>query len=116
MRAVPPILLVMDLWSLGQSQGQIATMLGLSSRKVVERIVAKARMIRDPRAVRHATGARILGKGVPHHLRLVARKKQKLDGIEIVPVILKALCVRGHPRLGNVTPSGSCLTCRRMKK
>ena len=116
MRPVHPVPLIIDLWSLGNSQGQIAEMLGLSSRKVVERIVAKARLIGDKRAVRHATGSRILGKGIPREKRLLARKKRVLDGIEVVPAIHKATCVNGHPRLANVTPYGSCLTCRRMKR
>ena len=111
-----PIPLVMDLWALGHSQKQIAEMVGLPNRKWVERIVAKARSIGDRRAVRHATGSRILGKGIPRQKRLMARKQRALDGFEIVPVIYKATCVNGHPRLANVTPYGSCLTCRRMKR
>ena len=111
-----PVLLVLNLWSLGHSQGQIAAMVGLSSRKVVERIVAKARSIGDRRAVRHATGSRILGKSIPHTKRLLARKQRALDGIEIVPIIHKALCVHGHPRLNNVDRQHHCLTCQRMKR
>jgi len=47
---------------------------------------------------------------------LMARRQRALDGFEIVPAIHKATCVNGHPRLANVTPYGSCLTCRRMKR
>lgn len=111
-----PIPLVLDLWALGHSQGQIATMVGLPNRRHVERIVAKARLIRDPRAVRHATGSRILGKAIPREKRLLARRQRALDGVEIVPIIYKATCIHGHPRLANVDRQHHCLTCRRMKR
>jgi len=108
-----PIPLIMNLWALGHSQGQIATMVGASSRKVIERIIAKARSIGDRRAVRHANGSRVLGKAIPREKRLLGRKKRVLDGIEVVPIIHKATCIHGHPRLGNVDRGGHCLTCWR---
>lgn len=85
-----PIPLALDLWALGHSQSQIAKMLGLPNRKHVERIIANARKIGDPRAVRHAVGTRILGKGIHHTKRFTNGRRQKHAGFEIVPLLEKA--------------------------
>lgn len=85
-----PIPLVLDLWSLGHSAGQIAKMVGLPNRKRVERIVANARKIGDPRAVRHAIGTRILGKAIPPAKRFRKTRQTKHDGFEIVQLAEKA--------------------------
>lgn len=53
-KPVPPVMGVLDLWSLGHTASQIAKMLGLPSHKLVTKIVAQAREIGDPRAVIHA--------------------------------------------------------------
>lgn len=85
-----PIPLVLDLWALGHSQKQIAEMVGLPNRKHVERIVANARKIGDPRAVRHAIGTRILGKAVPPAQRHRQTRQTKHAGFEIVQLVEKA--------------------------
>lgn len=85
-----PIQLVLDLWSLGHSQGQIAKMVGLPNRKRVEHIIARAREIGDPRAVRHAHGTRILGKAVHHTERFQKARQKQHRGFEIVPLLEKA--------------------------
>lgn len=103
-----PIPLVLDLWSLGHTQKQIAEMVGLPNRKHVERIIAHARELGDRRAVRHAAGGRIMGKAIPFQ----RRTEDRLDGIEVVPALLKPLCDRGHPRTPeNLKKSSNCKKC-----
>lgn len=57
-----PILVVLDLWSLGHSGSDIAKKLGFPNAKHITRIISQARRLRDPRAVLHcySTG-RVVG-------------------------------------------------------
>ena len=103
-----PIPLVLDLWALGHSQGQIAAMVGFPNRRHVERIISHARTIGDPRAVRHATGDRVLGKRITDR---VPRAKKRIDGFVVVPALGKPLCLRGHARTPENLRGDRCRIC-----
>jgi hypothetical protein len=108
-----PIPLVLDLWALGHSQADVAEKLGLPNGKHVERIVERARQLGDRRAVFHATGGRIIGKGIPAAKRFVKGRHPRYQGFEIVDRILKPLCPRGHAMTPeNRRPLGGCRICQ----
>lgn len=105
-----PVLL--DLWSLGHSAGQIAGMLGISRGKVY-RTVEQARDIGDPRATLHV-GANGLPIGNGRRGRVVLLE---FPDVELVPAIRKLKCVRGHPRTPDiVTKNSLCRECDRIRK
>ena len=79
-----PIPITLDLWALGHSAEQIAEALGYPNGKHVTRIVEKARSLGDPRAVYHAQGTRILGKGIPFTERFLKTRQTKFRGFEVV--------------------------------
>src|SRR5258706_4875011 len=88
MRKIPkPVPLILDLWSLGHSASDIAARVGLPNGKHVTRIVHDARLIGDPRAVlhKHPRTERLIGR--PGRTGIIARRRSKIDGIEVVPAI-----------------------------
>ena len=107
-----PIIPTLALWSLGHSQADIAGKLGFPNRKPVERIIAHAREIGDPRAVYHVAGDRILGKGIPAADRYLRASQKLYAGFPLVERIGKALCKRGHARTpDNLDEQHHCLIC-----
>jgi hypothetical protein len=87
-RKIPkPVPLILDLWSLGHSASDIAARVGLPNGKHVTRIVHDARLIGDPRAVlhMHPRTERLIGR--PGRTGIIARRRSKIDGIEVVPAI-----------------------------
>jgi len=116
-----PVPLVLDLWALGHSAGDIVGRLDLPNVKHVERVVRNARSIRDPRAVLHAdSNGRLIGR---------AAYSSVLAAVEVVPSIValrlpvekgspgrpvSLICKNGHPRAGNVIDR-SCKTCRQLR-
>ena len=110
-----PIIPALDLWSLGHSAGQIAEMLGFPNHKHVTRIVEHARSISDKRAVLHkAQNGRLIGRPGRHARKVV--KREKVNGIEVVPAIPQPLCARGHARTPeNVNKSRQCKECERLR-
>lgn len=80
-----PIPLILDLWSLGHSANHIADAVGLPNHKHVARIVEHARAIGDVRAVYHAHGTRILGKGIRFTERFLRTNQTKFRGFDVVP-------------------------------
>lgn len=111
---IPPVL---DLWSLGHSATDICAKLGFPNRRHVERIIERARSIRDPRAVYHVAGDRILGTGIPKSKRYLRGFQTEYDGVLLVERILKRVCPRGHMRLPqNVDAQGHCIQCERRRR
>ncbi len=111
-----PIPLALQLWSLGHSQADIAAKLGFPNRKPVERIVANARAIGDPRAVYHVVGDRILGKALPAKERYIRAGQAAYRGFPLVERVLKPTCPRGHARVpDNLDVGGHCLICERAR-
>lgn len=104
-----PILPTLDLWALGHSASQIAEMLGFPNAKQVTRIVEKARSIGDKRAVLHSTGGKLIGR--PAHMAVPPLAN-------VVPALpRKTHCPQGHARTpDNLTKSGYCRICDRMKR
>lgn len=105
-----PIPLVMDLWSLGHSAEDIADKIGFPDRRHVQRIIAHARSIGDPRAVFHVEAGRLLGRGIKAIERRVTPRQTKYRGFLIVPVlrVRNYLCQKGHPR----PPGTPCRVCQ----
>lgn len=108
MRGVPdgslPVPAILQLWSLGHSGGQIASMMGLGPHgtRAVHLVVANARDIGDPRAVDHAG----------RNGRPLGRPNEGVSA-EIVPAVRKLRCKHGHPRTPeNVDSYGNCRICR----
>lgn len=103
-----PILLALDLWSLGHSAAAVAQMVGLPNHKHVTRIVQRARSIGDKRAVLHvADNGRLIGRAGHAMIPPVAIP---------VPALGKALCAAGHPRVPeNLSSAGHCKTCKRLQ-
>lgn len=113
-KAVP---LVLDLWAYGCSASAIAHVLGLSSAKVVTRIVQQARLIGDPRAAVHwFQDGRPAGR--PGRIRTLAQ----VPGIKSVQLVKnRTLCHRGHRRTKRSTRMRSngkleCRICDRIRK
>jgi hypothetical protein len=116
-----PIPLILDLWSLGHSAADIARRCKLPNHRHIERIIAHAREIRDPRAVWHMEETRrLMGKGIPRRDRIAAFDQHSYRGFEIVPRILpvpappKLVCRNGHELAGeNINARGKCFICKR---
>jgi hypothetical protein len=110
-----PVSLILDLWSLGHSGADIVKKLGIANRRVVERLVDQARSIGDPRAVYHvAASGRIMGTGIPRRKRYRVRRQTHYEGFQLVEMIGKPVCDRGHMRLPhNVDEWGHCKQCHR---
>jgi hypothetical protein len=108
-----PVPLILDLWSLGHSAGDIAKRLAIASgHKGVTRIVAQARSIGDKRAVLHCgANGRLLGR--PGRTgRKVSKYGHKVAGKEVAELLQKPtipVCKRGHER----TEPGECWPARR---
>lgn len=80
-----PILLVLDLWSLGHSASDCADRLGFPNPKHVARIIANARQIKDKRGVLHCYPCgRVAG-----NLRKAARILIDWPELQVVPLILR---------------------------
>lgn len=125
-----PIPLVLDLWSLGHSAGDIAARTGVS-RKSVTLIVHQARRIGDPRAtVLHCyEEGRLAGRPGRDGTK-IRRGAKTVKGKAVVMLVPKqkkpkkprqvwgkATCVRGHERVpANLGAQGHCLQCRREKR
>lgn len=120
-----PAALTLDMWSTGMSAQRIAESLG-GSRGTVNRIVAQARSISDPRAVIHLSAR---GKPIGNVRRAKELLVERPD-IEVVhipsrrqPRKLKGppkTCKRGHPRSPeNITIDSRgvrmCKACHRMR-
>lgn len=115
--AIKAVPLVLDLWAYGCSATAIAYVLGLSSAKVVTRIVAQARLIGDPRAVVHwFQDGRPAGR--PGRIRILAQ----VPGIKSAHLVKNTtLCHRGHRRTKRSTRMRSngkleCRICDRLRK
>lgn len=110
-----PIPLVLDLWSLGHSAGDIAERLGLPNHRHVSRIVQLARAIGDKRAVlHHAKDGRLIGR--PGRTGKRVRKNAKsIGGVEATLLIGRTMCRRGHTRTpDNIGSDWHCLACQRL--
>ncbi len=106
-----PVPLVLDLWSLGHTSGQIAAQLGLPDRWHVVRIIEHARDIGDPRAAVHVGKN---GKAIGHP-RWAVGVLANAPETELVPAIGKAHCKHGHPRTPeNVDARSNCRACKRI--
>lgn len=107
---VAPINLMLQLWSLGHSYGQISRMLGVKRWKIIA-TVQQARTIGDKRAVLHY-GKNGQPIGNPISMALAA-----FPEIEVVPAIPAPKCRRGHLRSPeNVTKQSVCRECDRIRK
>jgi hypothetical protein len=109
-----PIPLVLDLWSLGHSAGDIAQRLAVpGGHKGVTRIVAHARELGDPRAVLHCgENGRLLGRpgrdGTT--IRRGAKTVKKKEAVILLPKPTIPRCKRGHER----TERGECRACKKI--
>lgn len=104
---IEPVIAVLDLWSLGHSASDIAEKLPITAKRVTL-IVARARSLRDPRAVLHACkNGRLIGR---------AGHMKQAPVAEIVPSMAALACRRGHPQTAkNVGSQGHCLPCERLR-
>ncbi len=79
-----PIPQVLELWSRGYAASEIAEVLAMPSHKCVTRIIANARLIKDPRAVLHVYGnGRAVGNR--HHALSVLTAIPSLKLVQRVP-------------------------------
>lgn len=80
-----PILLVLDLWSLGHAAPDVADQLGFPNHRHVTRIIARAREIKDKRAVLHCYPCgRVAG-----NLRKAINILAHWPALQTVPLILR---------------------------
>jgi hypothetical protein len=116
-RELVPIPLVLDMWSLGHSAGDIAKRLAIpGGHKGVTRIVEHARELGDKRAVLHCgASGRLLGRPGRDGTK-IRRGAKTVHGKEVAMLIPKpppAVCKYGHDRRG--TKSGQrCRECHRL--
>lgn len=107
-----PIPLILDLWSLGHSAGDIAKRLDVpGGHKGVTRIIKHAREIGDKRAVLHCcANGRLAGRPGRDGTRL-RRGAKGVKRKEVVMLIPKRapICRRGHEKTERV-----CRVCQKM--
>ena len=108
-----PVPLVLDLWSLGHSAGDISNRIGIP-RKRVTFIVAEARSIGDPRAVLHCgQNGRLLGRpgrdGTT--IRRGAKTVKRKEVAMLLPKPTIPVCKRGHER----EERGECWPCKKIR-
>lgn len=114
-KTTAPVPLVLQLWSLGHSAGDIKDKLGLSGPHVVGWIVKRAREVGDPRAVYHLTRVgRIQGEdAVPNRWR---KRWKGFDVVRSIEPPLAKTCVRGHLRTPDNIMNRRCMTCHRERQ
>lgn len=120
-----PVALVLDLWATGISAQRIAKDLA-GSRGTVNRIVAQARSIKDPRAVVHLSAS---GKPTGN-FRKAKELLARMPELEVVPLPSRRqprklkgkspVCKRGHQRTPENTKvdtrgAAMCRACHKLR-